>query len=153
MILHKDLADPAVCMISNCTASVLHRTQSSPVGTFQFPTHWLHEKFPLVLDRSVQPVSQQANSQLTTCPTYMAVKDRQAISTEVYSLAASRDPIGERVKEALDVIESALDAYTCVLVWPGCVHDADRFQTGEGIDQLQRRQGLCVDRLSSRGLC
>ena len=49
----------------------------------------------------------------------MAAKDRQAISTEVYNLAASAEPIGERVKEALNVIESALDAYTCVLDLPG----------------------------------
>lgn len=47
----------------------------------------------------------------------MATQDRQAISAEVYNLAASSEPIGERVKEALDVIENALDTYTCVLVW------------------------------------
>ncbi|KAF8556630.1 adenine nucleotide alpha hydrolases-like protein [Imleria badia] len=42
----------------------------------------------------------------------MAVKDRQAIATEVYDVAASGEPIGERVKEALNVIENALDTYT-----------------------------------------
>lgn len=46
----------------------------------------------------------------------MAVKDKQTISTEVYTLAASTAPIGERVKEALDVIEDALNTYTCVLI-------------------------------------
>lgn len=46
----------------------------------------------------------------------MAVKNRQAIATEVYDFAASKEPVGERVKEALDVIENALDTYTCVLV-------------------------------------
>ncbi|KAG9307971.1 hypothetical protein JVU11DRAFT_12777 [Chiua virens] len=42
----------------------------------------------------------------------MAVKSRQAISAEVYDLAASTEPIGKRVQEALDVIENALDSYT-----------------------------------------
>lgn len=45
------------------------------------------------------------------------VEDRQAISAHVYDLAASPEPIGERVKEALQVIDDALDAYTCVSVW------------------------------------
>ncbi|KAG6380196.1 hypothetical protein JVT61DRAFT_8287 [Boletus reticuloceps] len=42
----------------------------------------------------------------------MTVKDRQAISTEVYNLAASREPISDQVKAALHVIEDALDVYT-----------------------------------------
>lgn len=49
----------------------------------------------------------------------MAVQGRQAISAQVYSIAASSEPVGERVKEALEVIENALDTYTCVLVWLG----------------------------------
>lgn len=49
----------------------------------------------------------------------MTFKNRQAISAEVYNLAASEEPIGERVKEALDVIENALDTFTCVLVQLG----------------------------------
>lgn len=49
----------------------------------------------------------------------MVIKDRQAISTEVYGLAASTEPIGQHVKEALNIIEDALDTYTCVysLAW------------------------------------
>ncbi|KAG8216065.1 hypothetical protein J3R82DRAFT_8065 [Butyriboletus roseoflavus] len=42
----------------------------------------------------------------------MAMQDRQAMSAEVYSLATSSEPMGERVKEALDVIENTLDTYT-----------------------------------------
>ncbi|KAF8452539.1 hypothetical protein L210DRAFT_1030453 [Boletus edulis BED1] len=42
----------------------------------------------------------------------MTVKDRRAISTEVYNLAASREPISDQVKAALHVIEDALDVYT-----------------------------------------
>lgn len=114
-----DLATQPYALLAIVLYHFLYIRQSHPQLAHSHPLHWLHETLPLVLNRSVRPVSQHANSQLTTCPTYMAVKDRQAISTEVYSLAASGDPIGERVKEALDVIESALDAYTCVLVWPG----------------------------------
>lgn len=72
-------------------------------------------KFALSLSHSVRPTSQKSIDQLIPCPTYMAVQDRQAISTQVYNLAASSEPIGERVKEALDVIENALDTYACVL--------------------------------------
>ncbi|KAH0831198.1 adenine nucleotide alpha hydrolases-like protein [Lanmaoa asiatica] len=42
----------------------------------------------------------------------MAVQDRQAMSAEVYNLAALGEPISERVKEALDVIENTLDTYS-----------------------------------------
>ncbi|KAF9224752.1 adenine nucleotide alpha hydrolases-like protein [Gyrodon lividus] len=42
----------------------------------------------------------------------MAVKDRHTISTEVYDLADSGESIADRVKEALKVIEDALDMYT-----------------------------------------
>ncbi|KIJ06065.1 hypothetical protein PAXINDRAFT_103521 [Paxillus involutus ATCC 200175] len=42
----------------------------------------------------------------------MAVIDRHTTSAEVFDLAESGEPIAERVKEALRVIEDALDTYT-----------------------------------------
>ena len=81
----------------------------------------------------------------------MAPKNRQAISAEVYNLASSSEPISERVKEALGVIEDALNAYTCVQSGSNLVRDGDGaslFQTRQDIDQLQWRQGLCVGHLS-----
>jgi FAD synthetase len=47
--------------------------------------------------------------------TNMAVIDRHTTSAEVFDLAESGEPIAERVKEALRVIEDALDTYTCAL--------------------------------------
>ena len=42
--------------------------------------------------------------------------DRRAIASEAYALAESSEPIGPLVKEALDVIDAALDEYGCALI-------------------------------------
>ena len=60
---------------------------------------------------------QRTTSSIAICfRSHMVLKHKQVISAEVYNLAASKEPIGERVKEALDVIQDALDTFTCVPV-------------------------------------
>lgn len=46
----------------------------------------------------------------------MTVVDRKAIASEAYVLAESNEPIGPLVKEALDVIDAALDEYGYALI-------------------------------------
>ena len=46
----------------------------------------------------------------------MTIFDRKAIASEAYALAESNEPIGPLVKEALDVIDAALDEYGCALI-------------------------------------
>jgi hypothetical protein len=52
----------------------------------------------------------------------MTVVDRKAIASEAYILAESNEPIGPLVKEALDVIDAALDEYGCALMCHTFVH-------------------------------
>ncbi len=42
--------------------------------------------------------------------------DRKTIASEAYALAESKEPIAPLVKEALDVIDNALDEYGCALI-------------------------------------
>jgi hypothetical protein len=46
----------------------------------------------------------------------MTVVDQKAIASEAYVLAESNEPIAPFVKEALDVIDAALDEYGCALI-------------------------------------
>jgi len=43
----------------------------------------------------------------------MVVFDPSTLASETYALAASSEPIATLVKEALDVIDDALDEYGC----------------------------------------
>jgi hypothetical protein len=43
----------------------------------------------------------------------MVVSDPSNIASETYALAASSEPIAALVKEALEVIDDALDEYGC----------------------------------------
>ena len=47
----------------------------------------------------------------------MATVDYQAVSNVVYALAASTDSLAPLVREALDVIDDALDSYGCVYLF------------------------------------
>lgn len=46
----------------------------------------------------------------------MTILDRKTIASEAYALAESNEPIAPLVKEALDVIDDALDEYGCALI-------------------------------------
>ena len=48
----------------------------------------------------------------------MAKVGEKTIASEVYALAESNDPIAPLVKEALGVIDDALDEYGCALAGP-----------------------------------
>lgn len=48
----------------------------------------------------------------------MTVLDRKTIASAAYSLADSNEPIAPLVKEALNVIDGALDDYGYALIWP-----------------------------------
>ncbi len=43
----------------------------------------------------------------------MVVSDPSTLANETYALAASSEPIAALVKEALEVIDDALDEYGC----------------------------------------
>jgi hypothetical protein len=43
----------------------------------------------------------------------MVVSDPSTLANETYALAASSEPIAALVKEALEVIDDALDGYGC----------------------------------------
>ena len=43
----------------------------------------------------------------------MALFDSSTLASETYALAASSEPIAALVKEALEVIDDALDEYGC----------------------------------------
>jgi hypothetical protein len=44
----------------------------------------------------------------------MAIFDSSTLASETYALAESREPIAALVKEALEVIDDALNEYGCV---------------------------------------
>ena len=48
----------------------------------------------------------------------MAISDLSNLARETYALAASSEPIATLVKEALEVIDDALDEYGCATHFP-----------------------------------
>jgi len=52
----------------------------------------------------------------TETATTTMIFDRKTIASEAYALAESKEPIAPLVKEALDVIDNALDEYGCALI-------------------------------------
>lgn len=48
----------------------------------------------------------------------MVVSDLSNLASETYALAASSEPIATLVKEALEVIDDALDEYGCATHFP-----------------------------------
>jgi hypothetical protein len=50
----------------------------------------------------------------------MALFDSSTLANETYALAASSEPIAALVKEALEVIDDALDEYGCATQFHDC---------------------------------
>lgn len=68
--------------------------------------------------------------------------DCKNIAVQVYDLAGSHDPLAPLVKEALDVIDQALDTHR----WVRALHARQSLdvhkKAGGRVHQLQRGQGL-----------